>query len=446
MSIPNKYFVGSVTIPGALPAKPTAVKATAASYNQINLAWTDNSTNETGYEIYRSSSPNGPFTIVTTLPANSNSFSDIGLTAATSYYYEVQAINNAGGSGFDSLSTGGVAYKLYNGAFGSPMPDFDTVASVASGRLSNISLSAAGSLTTNFGLKFSGVLNVITPGSYTFSTTSDDASKLYLGTYNTAGLVVNNDAQQGATTKTGTITLTAGPHPLFVAYDQGTGGDQLNTNWKLPGSSSTVAIPDSAFANKNWTATTAAAPAAPAIPVLTGSALSGSKINLSWTETSPTVTGYTLNRSLGDSLHFQPLATIAGSATSYLDSGLFGHQTYYYQLMANGPIGSSAFTFALGISTNDNPPVVATITNQSARYGAQSTISVSATDRGWRCRDVRPRQPARVRYPDGQWQRYGHDHPQPGRRRRQYLSRYRCNGQRRTRWYDERHLHPDGQQ
>jgi predicted esterase len=381
VTIPNKYFVGTATSPGTVPNKPTAIKATATAYNKIKVTWTDNSTNETGFEVYRSTSPAGPFGIITTTMPGATSIVDSGLTANTAYYYQVQAINNAGGSGFDSLSQGGFLYKLYSGTFGSPLPDYDTLTPVATGRQTNVNLNPAGTtFTVSFGLKFSGVIHITTPGSYTFGTTSDDASKLYINTYNTAGLVVNNDYQQGATLRTGTITLAAGYYPIFVAYDQGSGGEALSISWKVPGTSTMVTIPDSAFANPNWVATTLALPKAPVTPTLTASMISSSKIGLAWTDTSAAISGYTLNRSIGDSAHFQLLANIAAGATSLQDTSLFGHQTYYYKLQATGVGGTSAFTAAIGATTQDNAPVVAAIANQSVRYGTTSTIALSATD------------------------------------------------------------------
>ena len=45
----------AVTIPNA----PSSLTATAASSSQINLAWTDNSTNETGFKVERATSASG---------------------------------------------------------------------------------------------------------------------------------------------------------------------------------------------------------------------------------------------------------------------------------------------------------------------------------------------------------------------------------------------------
>jgi titin len=81
----------SATTEICAPSAPSVLSASAASQSQINLSWTDNSSNETGFEIYRGGS------LITTTAANATSYSNIGLTCNTSYSYYVKAIN-AGGS------------------------------------------------------------------------------------------------------------------------------------------------------------------------------------------------------------------------------------------------------------------------------------------------------------------------------------------------------------
>ena len=60
---------------------------------------------------------------------------------------------------------------------------------------------------TNYEAFFNGLITVPTAGTYTFSTTSDDGSVLFVDGQDTP--VVNNNFFQAATTKTGTVTLTA---------------------------------------------------------------------------------------------------------------------------------------------------------------------------------------------------------------------------------------------
>jgi hypothetical protein len=84
------------------PAAPDELGANAASSSQINLTWSDNSSNESGFEIERSTTGSGgPFLPLTTRPANSTSYSDAELSASTQYCYRIRAVNAAGGSSYD---------------------------------------------------------------------------------------------------------------------------------------------------------------------------------------------------------------------------------------------------------------------------------------------------------------------------------------------------------
>ena len=77
---------------GPAPAPPSATLAIAASYNRIDLSWQDNSTNESGFEVHRSTTgASGAFTLRASLAANTSEYSDTGLTASTQYCYKVRA-------------------------------------------------------------------------------------------------------------------------------------------------------------------------------------------------------------------------------------------------------------------------------------------------------------------------------------------------------------------
>ena len=86
------------------PAAPTNLILTAVSSTQINLAWTDNANNESGYYVERSVSGGG-WTRIATLPANAISYASTGLTQGTTYGYRVQAYNDRGASAYSNEPT-----------------------------------------------------------------------------------------------------------------------------------------------------------------------------------------------------------------------------------------------------------------------------------------------------------------------------------------------------
>jgi len=74
---------------------PSNLTATAISSSQINLSWTDNSINEDGFEIDRSTDGVG-YVLLVTLNLDLISYSDIGLAPMLTYYYRVRAFNTIG--------------------------------------------------------------------------------------------------------------------------------------------------------------------------------------------------------------------------------------------------------------------------------------------------------------------------------------------------------------
>src|SRR5690606_29702363 len=84
-----------------VPQTPTTLTASAVSSSQIDLSWSDNSTDETGFLIERSqTSSTSGFSPVTTVVANTSTYSNTGLTPATQYYYRVSAVNSNGNSSY----------------------------------------------------------------------------------------------------------------------------------------------------------------------------------------------------------------------------------------------------------------------------------------------------------------------------------------------------------
>ncbi|MDQ3282586.1 MAG: metallophosphoesterase, partial [Acidobacteriota bacterium] len=111
------------------PAAATALTATATSETAINLAWTDGSNNEDGFRIERcTGTACTSFTQVGQVAANSTTYSDSALTAATVYRYRVQAYNKIGAT----PSTEAEATTLGTAAPAAPNPPTGLTASAAS--------------------------------------------------------------------------------------------------------------------------------------------------------------------------------------------------------------------------------------------------------------------------------------------------------------------------
>ena len=90
--------------PPTVPADPSGLFANAVSSSQINLSWTDNATDEDSYQVEQSLDGVN-FSVIDVLGADSTSYSDTGLSASTSYFYQVNAINAAGASGYTNIAS-----------------------------------------------------------------------------------------------------------------------------------------------------------------------------------------------------------------------------------------------------------------------------------------------------------------------------------------------------
>src|SRR5205823_5850556 len=81
------------------------LRAAAISSNQVQLAWTDNATNETSYEVQRSSDGVNFGVSFGSMAANSTSMTDTALNPSTTYYYRVRCLNSSGASGYSNIAS-----------------------------------------------------------------------------------------------------------------------------------------------------------------------------------------------------------------------------------------------------------------------------------------------------------------------------------------------------
>src|SRR6185295_11261331 len=307
-----------------LPAPPSSLAASAISASQINLTWTDNASNETGFNIERSLD-NVNFLQIGTAAANTTSYSDTGLTAGTTYYYRVQTNNTTGSSEYSNVAS-------VTTLAGPPAAPTALIASAASG--SQINLAWTDNANNESGFKI--------------EQSTDNASFLQVVT------VAANVTSYSVT----------GLTPATVYYFRVRAASALNG--------------DSAYSNTASDTTSAAIPAAPS--ALTAGAVSTSQINLSWTDHASNEDGFKIERS-ADNVTFTQIATTVANITSYSDLGLAAGSTYYYRVLAHNTGGESNYSNIASATTNPiapTPPAAPTALSAGAISSTQ--INLTWTD------------------------------------------------------------------
>ena len=267
----------TTTLPNP-PAAPTVLTATPVSQTQINLAWTDNSSDETGFRIERRVVPAGTFATVTTTAPNAIAYSDNSLTASTTYEFRVIAVN-AGGESTPS-----------NVATETTLPPPPTAPSAL--------------------------------GASTVSTTQIDLSWADNSFDETAFHIERSP--NGATGWSEINTVLAG----VTTYSDNTGVASTTYYYRVrangPGGFST-------YSNTDNATTLPDAPSG-----LGATAISSSQINLSWTDNSSDETAFHIERSPNGTTGWAQINTTGAGVTVYSDLGLDPNTPYFYRVRANG--------------------------------------------------------------------------------------------------------------
>ncbi|MBI4304536.1 MAG: fibronectin type III domain-containing protein [Chloroflexi bacterium] len=390
----------SVTTPTAttnIPSAPTSLAATAASAAQVNLTWTDNANNESGFLIQRAT--NNTFTAgltTATVAANAVSYNDTTVAGATTYYYRVYATNSAGNSAASNMAS-----------VTTPTPPVDATALYstycASCHGANRQGTAAGPALTPTALSsrtLSQVTSAIANGvgsmpGYSSTLTSAQISALaqYLkGVTITApsapssltatapsvgqvnlSWVDNANNEDGfrierATNNTFTanlVTATVGANTISYVATGLTGSTTYYFRvfaYNIAGNSSA-----SNTASATTPAPTGSTPSAPTSLVAT--AASATQVNLTWVDNANSESGFLVQRATNLTFTANLItATLGANAVSYNDTTVSGGTTYYYRVYATNFAGSSAASNTASAITPSPAPTSPLIPHTTSGY------------------------------------------------------------------------------
>jgi titin len=280
------------------PAAPTGLSATAVSSSQINLAWTDNASNETGFRIERSTDGVG-FSEIGVVGANVTTYASTALSAATPYWYRVRAYNGVGSSAFVG-------------------PTSTTTLSVAPAAPTGLSATAVSSSQINL--------------AWTDNASNETGFRIERSTdgvgFSEIGVVGAN-----VMTYASTALSAATPYWYRVRAYNATG----SSAFVGPTSTSTMAAPQLQ---------------APAAPTNLGATRQPNRISLTWTDSSNNETGFSIERS-PDGKVFSQIATVAQNIRTYVDTSPGSDKFVHYRVRAFNQAGNSAYSNVLKVRNNN---------------------------------------------------------------------------------------------
>jgi len=124
----------------------------------------------------------------------------------------------------------GLRYEYFEARLDTGNPDWPGVSPAAAGSTEDFDISVR-QRNDNFGLRFSGTLEIPEAGHWSFALTSDDGSWLEVD----GKMVVDNGGVHGSKRITGGVDLEAGAHSIRVSMFEHGGGEQLTVQWQAPG-------------------------------------------------------------------------------------------------------------------------------------------------------------------------------------------------------------------
>jgi fibronectin type 3 domain-containing protein/lysophospholipase L1-like esterase len=365
----------NATIP--LPPPPAAPSGLGAVLNggQINLSWTDASSDEAGFRIERKTGGNGTYAQIADLTAGTQTYSDANILGGNTYYYRVYAYNAGGSSAFTDEASAAVPVppQVY-------LSDLNW-SSMTNGwgdaeknRSNGENGSADGATITLNGVTYTKGIGVHAASDITFALNGNyvqflsdigvddevgNSGSVKFQVYLDGVLTYTSPVMTGSSaTQQVNLTNLAGKQTLrLVVTDNGNGNAFDHADW----------------ANARLITGTPVAP--PSAPTTLAAEISGNQVNLAWTDASSDETGFRVQRKLGAAGAWGDVQTLAANATGWADSlaTLQGSSTYFYRVIAFNAGGDSPASNESSITT----PIVQTTTTYL------SNLSPTSATNGW---------------------------------------------------------------
>ncbi|MBI5929396.1 MAG: fibronectin type III domain-containing protein [Chloroflexi bacterium] len=259
---------------------PTYVSGSSNAPDRINLTWTDNSVRETAYLIERAPTSTGSWALIATLPVDSISYTNTGLTCGTPYYYRLRT--------YDERTNTYSSYSTITSASTIPCPNPPGNFRVTSRTLTTITLGWTDS--SNYEQGYS--VEVTVRGTTNWQVLNLTAANAI--TYRVTGLQCNTMYDFRA--RVGFVSSVFGPYSGIISE------------------------------------TTDACPVAPSNIAFTFA--SPTQIRIAWQENATNESSYVVERSLNTTGDWQVAGTWGPNTFSIIDSWRSCNTHYYYRVRA----------------------------------------------------------------------------------------------------------------
>jgi fibronectin type III domain protein len=280
------------------PAQPSGLSAQLGSLTQVNLHWTDNAGDETGFEVQRQLY-GGTWSLIASLPTNSTGYADGGVTPLNTYLYRVRAVNAVGASPW----TFEVAAQTVN----RPAAPTGLTANLNSPRSITLGWQDNSGNERGFAIFRKGLE----------------------GVYSRVAVCAANATSY---TDYGLLPGVAYSYQVRAANDEGV------SSWSNEASATTPDAP----------------PAAPTNLAGTSFAPFDVYVTLTWTDNSHNETQFAVWRKEG-AIDWRRVAIVFPNETQFTEGGLLPGVTYYYRVRATNNMGASAWSNVISVTTPSPP-------------------------------------------------------------------------------------------
>lgn len=325
--IANGIFDGGALPPtGTAPATPTGLTAVGGT-GQVTLSWTSVS-NATSYNVYYATTTGVTTTSGTKLASVANPYVQTGLTAGTTYFYVVTAVNSTGESAASAQASAGTAST----------PPLPTVPAAPVG------VTATGG-TKQVTLSWSAVSTAASYNVY-YATTS--------GVTKTTGTKLTKVTSPAV--QTGLAAGTTYYYIVTAVNSAGEGADSIQV-----AATTLPAVPS---------------PTAPLAPTGVTAAGAANQATISWTAATG-ATSYNLYWSTTSGVTTTNGTKVAGVTSPYVKTALSAGTTYYFIVTAANSVGESTASAQASATTAAAPPAVPAAPTGVTTTGGANQVTIS---------------------------------------------------------------------